>query len=571
MKRAEITLGIVGTGGDGVVMLGSYLQRFAALQGYYSQMPRYYDAQIRGGGTAVKLGLCTDSVPLPNDVLDVLVCFSWGKYREFEQELWLGEDTIVIYEKEPDMPIQLPHRSFRIDFSMVSQEVTAADKNKNIVALGLLAKMLGLSDEVLRRAIDRDGEFVLLKETFSAYEAGQGLHFSSSLPDLRLNPALDDSAKLIIHGNKAIAQAAVRAGCREFFGYPITPAAEIMEEMQKQLTKEQSIFLQSEDEIASAGLVIGASLTGAKPISATSGPGFDLMTEFLGLASSAEIPAMIIDVQRCGPSTGIPSKCEQSDLDHAIYGGHGDAPRVVIAPFDVEGCYRLVIEGMNIAQYFQTPVILLSDQWLGQTFVAVSDEFIKRDYPIYDRKKPSKGELKTYQRYRLTEDFISPIVDMGDDGPTYRITGLTHGITGAPAFDFETHQRMHEKRWHKLKPLSKRRDLVRIFGEEECDNGIISWGSSAQFVLETVRYLGLENKVKVCVPELLHPCTDRVKEFLKSTKRLLIVEMNYSGQLYRYLRSCADLPKNTAVYHRAGGRPFSRTELTEAITKVAIE
>jgi 2-oxoglutarate ferredoxin oxidoreductase subunit alpha len=569
MKKGEITIGFVGAGGDGVVVLGSYLQRFAALQGYFSQMPRYYGAQIRGGGSAVKLSLCAESPSLPKDILDVLVCFSWEKYREFEQELWLGKNTIVIYEKEPDMTIELPHKSFKIDFSTASQEATATDKNKNIIALGLLTRMLAFSDEALRRAIDRDGEFILLKENLPAFEAGQGLYFSVTLPDLGLHPALDDSAKLVIHGNAAMAQAAVRAGCREFFGYPITPSAEIMEEMQKQLTHEHGVFLQSEDEIASSGLVIGASLTGAKPISATSGPGFDLMTEFLGLASSAEIPAMIIDVQRCGPSTGIPSKCEQSDLDHAIYGGHGDAPRVVIAPYDLEGCYRLVIEGMNIAQYFQTPVILLSDQWLGQTFLAISDEFMKRDYPVYNRKKPSKGELKQYQRYQPTEDFVSPMVDVGDEGLTYRTTGLTHGDTGAPAFDFETQQRMHEKRWNKLKPLRKRDDLVRIFGEEECDRGIVSWGSSAQFVLETVKYLGIQNKVKVCIPELLYPCTDKVEEFLKSMKRLLVIEMNYSGQLYRYLRSCAGLPADTEVYCRAGGRPFSRTELTEAIAKVA--
>ncbi len=569
MKKVEITIGLVGTGGDGVVILGSYLQRFAAMQGYYSQMPRYYDAQIRGGGTAVKLSLCAEFASLPKDILDVLVCFSWEKYRDFEQELWLGENTVVIYEKEPDMAIDLPHKSFQIDFSKASQEVTATDKNKNIIALGLLTKMLALSEEALRQVIDWHDEFILLKENLPAFEAGQGLYFSSHLPDLGLHPALDDSSKLVIHGNAAIAQAAVHAGCRAFFGYPITPAAEIMEEMQKRLTYEQGIFLQAEDEIASAGFVVGASLTGSKAISATSGPGFDLMTEFLGFASAAEIPTMIINVQRCGPSTGIPSRCEQSDLDHAIYGGHGDAPRVVIAPCDVEGCYRLAVEGMNIAQHFQTPVIILSDQWLGQTFVAISDDFMKQDYPIYNRKKPSKEELEQYQRYQLTEDFISPMSDMGDEGPTYQITGLTHGNTGALAFDFETQQRMHEKRWNKLKPLRKRDDLVRIFGEKECDRGIVSWGSSAQFVLETVRYLGLEKKVKVCVPELLHPCTDRVEEFLKSMKRLLVIEMNYSGQLYRYLRSHTELPANTEVYCRAGGRPFSRTELTKSITKVA--
>jgi pyruvate/2-oxoacid:ferredoxin oxidoreductase alpha subunit len=158
------------------------------------------------------------------------------------------------------------------------------------------------------------------------------------------------------------------------------------------------------------------------------------------------------------------------------------------------------------------------------------------------------------------------MVDMGDEELPYRTSGLTHNDTGAPAFDFETHQRMHRKRQEKLEPLRNREDLVRTAGDEECERAIITWGSSAQFVLETVRALGIQNSVKVCIPELLYPLPSRVEQFLRSTKRLLVIEMNYSGQLHRYLRSCADLQAKTSVYCRAGGRPFSINELTDAIT-----
>jgi 2-oxoglutarate ferredoxin oxidoreductase subunit alpha len=292
------------------------------------------------------------------------------------------------------------------------------------------------------------------------------------------------------------------------------------------------------------------------------------MTESMVLASSAEIPLVIVDVQRCGPSTGMPSKSEQSDLNHAIYGGHGDAPRVVMAPYDVEGCYRLLIESINIAQYFQTLVIFLSDQWLGQTPVATNDEFLKKDYPIRGRKRPAGKDLEDYRRYRLTEDSISPMSVVGDPGLVYQTTGLTHNEKGRPAFDFETHQRMHEKRWQKLAPLCQRDDLVKVFGKEESSRGIITWGSSAQVVLETIKELGLENKVKVCVPELIYPLSERIEGFLRATEKLLVIEMNYSGQLYRYLRSQIDLPPNTKTYNRAGGRPFSRKELTGPIMEI---
>ncbi|MFC1957918.1 2-oxoacid:acceptor oxidoreductase subunit alpha, partial [Chloroflexota bacterium] len=414
-----------------------------------------------------------------------------------------------------------------------------------------------------------DKELILLKKNLSAMEAGEQLSLKFSFPELKLSSAADPSPKVILHGNGAIAQAAVRAGCRAFFGYPITPAAEIMQEMQEQLSLTGGTFLQAEDEIASAGLVMGASMVGVESMTATSGPGFDLMTEMIGLASSAEIPVVIVDVQRCGPSTGIPSKSEQSDLNHAIYGGHGDAPRVVIAPYDLEGCYRLIIESLNIAQYYQTPVILLSDQWLGQTFVATNIDFLKKDYPRKKIKRPTRKDLGRYCRYKLTDDFVSPMAVVGDEGLVYQTTGLTHGEKATPASDFQTQQIMHEKRWKKLMPLCQRDELIKIFGKQECQSAIITWGSSAQIVLEIVKDLGLQSQVKVCVPELIHPLPDAVKSFLRSTEKLLVIEMNYSGQLYHYLRSQVDLPPQTQIYNRVGSRPFSKNELARPIAEVA--
>lgn len=353
-----------------------------------------------------------------------------------------------------------------------------------------------------------------------------------------------------------------------FFSYPITPAAEIMHEMQQELSLGKGTYLQAEDEIASSGMVLGASLTGAKAMTATSGPGFDLMTEMLGFATSAEIPLVIIDVQRCGPSTGIPSKSEQADLNHAIYGGHGETPRVVIAPYDVEGCYRLAIESINISQQFQTPVILLSDQWLGQTFVSTSDEFLNKYYPT-ESGKQATNNLDEYHRYRLTDDSISPMADVGSEGLEYQTTGLAHNEKGEPSFSFEMNQTMHLKRWNKLLPLCHRDELVKVFGREESTMGVITWGSSAQVVMQTVKDLRLEDTIKICIPELIHPLPERVKGFIESIERLLVIEMNYSGQLHRYLRSQIDLPRSTEIYARAGGQTFRRKELAGPLTEIA--
>jgi 2-oxoglutarate ferredoxin oxidoreductase subunit alpha len=567
--RDSITLGVVGAGGQGIVAMGSLLQRIAASQGYFSQMPRYYTAQIRGGGSAIKISLDARRLSLPKDVLDVLVCFSWEKFIEFGQELSLGPDTVVVYEDDPPADVHLPQNTFQVGFSNISEDRTGSPRNRNLVALGLLSRMLSFSTERVTELAEEDAALMLLKDNIVAVEAGEDVFATLSLPELGLEPPQDASAKAVMHGNAAMAQAAIRAGCKAYFGYPITPSAEIMKEMLERLFYEGGVFIQAEDEIAAAGMAIGASFTGMKSLTGTSGPGFDLMTESIGLAAAAEIPIVIIDVQRCGPSTGIPSKSEQSDLDHAIYGGHGEAPRVVMAPYNVEGCYRLVIESFNISEQFQTPVVMLSDQWLGQTFVAVKDDFVKNDYQVVDRKKPSEQDMDDYHRYRKTEDFISPMAVAGDDGAVYRTTGLTHEESGSPTFDFETHRALHEKMWGKLTPLRRRDELVKLFGKKDSKKGIVTWGSSALAVIETISDLGLQNEVKVCVPELIHPLPDQVVRFIESVDKLLVIEMNYSGQMHRYLRSQIDLPGNTKVYSRVGGRPFSREELIGPIKGVA--
>ena len=561
----RVTIGIAGAGGDGVVVLGSFFQKIAASCGYYSAMPRYYGAQIRGGGSAVKLSLDAERFSIPKDTLDILVCFNWDKYLEFTTELQQSQDTIVIYEYDPPQGIKLPAASFKIDFSTKSEETTESPKNKNLVALGLLAKIVGLPEKYIKQTIKDNHALGLLKDKMTAFEEGERLFTELSIPELSLPVPVSDVSKIILHGSAAMARAAIRAGCKSFFGYPITPAAEIMQEMQEKLPQQEGTFVQAEDEIASAGMVVGASLSGVKAMTSTSGPGLDLMTEMMGLAASAEIPMLIVDVQRCGPSTGIPSKSEQSDLNHAVYGGHGDAPRVVMAPYDLEGCYRLIIEGFNIAYGFQTVVIMLSDQWLGQTMVAVDDTFLHEKYQIVETVKPDSTAQEQYCRYQLGEDFISPMAAAGDEGLTYQATGLTHNTCGAPAFDFETQQMMHEKRWQKLMPLCQRDDLVKVFGAEESGKGIISWGSSAQVVLEVVRDLDLLEQVKVCIPELLYPLPDKLARFVASTEMLLIIEMNFSGQIHRLLRSNIDLPEKTVVYNRTGGHPFSKQELVASI------
>lgn len=568
--RKDVNIGIVGTGGDGVVALGGILLKLTADQGYYASRAQHTEAQIRGGGSAVKLSLSTEPIWLPRDELDILVCFDWEKFLIFKQELPIGKKTIVFYEENPLNKIILPNKSFKIPFSQKSREATGSEKSKNIVALGLLRKVLGLPEKKVRELIDKEFKHPaegLLESNLAAFKLGESLFTAGGFPRLRLYRLRKVYPKIVLHSNEAVGRGAIRAGCRFASVYPITPGSEGMDYLARELPKLGGVFVQGEDEIASMGFAVGASLTGAKAIDITSGPGFDLKIEMLGLAVAAEIPLVLIDVQRGGPSTGIPGKTEQSDLSQAIYGGHGDAPRVVLAPYNLEGCYRLCVEAFNLAEYYQVPVILLSDQWLGQTLVATDEDFLKKEYQIIERKKPSEKKREDYRRYRLAEDFISPMANVGDEGFVYQTTGLCHNEEGKPVQSQEMSQLMHEKRRKKLLPLLRRKDLVKILGNQKAEIGIMTWGSSGQAVLGTVKSLGLEKKVKVCIPELIHPLPEKIIQgFLKSTKRLLVVEMNDSGQFYQHLLKCQlELPKKTNVYKRVGGRPFGLKELSKAI------
>ncbi len=567
--RNELTIGIAGAGGDGVVVLGTLLQRLAASQGYCGQMPRFYGPQIRGGASAIKLSLDTTQASVPADTVDIMICFNWEKYTELGQELPLGNDTVLFYDDLPPQEgIALPKQSFQVHFSETSKDSTGKTTAKNMVALGFLERVLALPEGLSKGAVVEDGASALLGKNGPAINAGRLLLSELPFAELRLSAPKDPSPKIVLHGNSAVAKAAIRAGCRAFFGYPITPASEIMEEMQERLSQGNGAFVQAEDEIAAIGMALGASLTGAKSMTATTGPGLDLMTEMIGLASGAEIPVVIVDVQRGGPATGIPSKLEQSDLNHVIYGGHGDAPRVVLAAYNLEGCYSLLIESFNISERYQTPVILLSDQRLGQTTVATSGKVFEADYPIVERKRPGREHRDRYQRYEITEDYISPMAFAGDEGFVYQGTGLEHNEKGRPAFDFATHQRMHEKRWRKLAPLRDRDEFVKVFGRDKTRKGIVTMGSSAQFVLETVKHLGLQDEVRICIPELLHPMPRKLASFIGALESLLVVEMNHSAQLYHYLRSQVDLPSHTEAYARAGGLAFSIKELSGPITKL---
>jgi 2-oxoglutarate ferredoxin oxidoreductase subunit alpha len=333
--------------------------------------------------------------------------------------------------------------------------------------------------------------------------------------------------------------------------------------------------VQTEDELAAIGAVVGGSFAGAKSMTATSGPGLSLMSEMIGLSSIAEIPSVIFNVQRGGPSTGIPTKSEQSDLDHALHGSHGDTPRVVLACCDVEDAFHTTVDAFNIAEEFQVPVIVLSDQLIAQRRETVVAASLVHD--VVERRIALPAANAEYKRYADTEDGVSPMTMPGIAEGMYQTNGLEHDELGRPSSMYVVHERMNAKRYRKLDAIAKRYPLFRCFGADRLESlsytmGILCWGSSAGTVRDAVERMNAEGaRVAAFVPRMLAPLpAAELQSFIDRCERILVVELSHSAQFHRYLRSQVDLPRGrTDVLARSGGKALTVSEVVDRVTSIA--
>jgi 2-oxoglutarate ferredoxin oxidoreductase subunit alpha len=577
----DLIIGIAGAGGDGVVSAGESLITAAALEGYHGIMTKSFGSQIRGGEASCRLRLATRPVLNPNGPLDVAVALNWDDFRRFGAELPVAAGTIVIYESSTGVaPDQLPLPGvkpavvFSVPISELAVQHAGTDKAKNIVVTGLIAGWFGIGRESMlagiRKKFSKKGVAVV-EGNVKAFQAG--LDFASANPlkqDRKLSlPPAGRVAKFLTDGNDLCAAAALFAGCTFFGGYPITPSTEIMQFLDREIWKYGGTVLQAEDEIAGIGSVVGASFAGKKAMTATSGPGMSLKTEMLGLASIAELPLVCVNVQRGGPSTGMPTKAEQSDLFQAAFSAHGDCLRPVLAPTSVADIFGVTVEAFNLAEYYQTPVIVLSDQEIAQRKEIV-DSFDPARFSILERRRPTGPELTNYARFKLTESGISPISHPGMPGGNYLAAGIEHNEAGRPTASGEMHARMNEKRFEKFWPLKDRRDLFAVEGDPEAPVGMVSWGSVAGVAREALRLAQAEGlQVKLLVPTLLYPVAEPVyQDFFASVRRGLFIEQSHQAQLYRLVRMYVDFPAVVKPLARSGSNPILASEVLERLREM---
>ncbi len=578
----DIVIGMAGAGGDGVVSAGDSLVAAVAREGYHAVMTKSFGPQIRGGESSCRVRLSTDRVHNPGGALDIAVALNWDDFLKFGAELKVDGHTIVVYDSKtgvaPDkLPLVgvVPAEVFAVPISELTRTSAGTEKAKTSVVLGLLSSWLGLARDALllglKKKFGKKGEELLVANQ-KAFEAGYAYAAEHPMkqPLTMAQPATKGEPKLLTDGNDITAAAAIFAGCEFFGGYPITPSSEVMHLLGREIWKYGGAMLQAEDEIAGIGTVVGASFAGKKAMTATSGPGMDLKTEVLGLASIAELPLVLLNVMRGGPSTGLPTKPEQSDLLQACFSAHGDVLRPVLAPTCVADSFDVTVEAFNMAERYQTPVIILSDQEIAQRKETV-DPIDTSRYAIEERRRPTDAELQKYARFAATESGISPISHPGMEGGAYLAAGIEHNELGAPSASGSVHTRMNEKRFRKFATLYKRRDLVSVEGDPQAPIALVAWGSVAGICREAMSKAKADGlAVKLLVPTLVYPFVEDVwSEFFASVRAGLVVEQSFQGQLYRLMRMFLEVPKGVVPFARSGANPFQPTEVVARLRELS--
>ena len=567
-EARSFSVAIAGSGGAGVMTAGTLLLDAAARAGLYGLMVRTSGPQIRGGEAAALLRIGARPVATLDDRFDVLLAIDWQNLNRFGDEIPIDAGSLLIGDSDAgDAPDVFLRQGARLHALPLKKTAKAAGGGwVNMVALGLAGSLAGLPaaalQEALRASWKRSAE--ALSPNLAALQQGVALAHGLGGPrPAPLEPAAlpGGRARWLLSGNEAAGCGALRGGVRFVAAYPITPATELLEWMAPALARLGGSLLQAEDELASVNMIIGASYGGVPSLTATAGPGLALMTEGIGLAVAAEVPIVVVDVMRGGPSTGIPAKSEQSDLSFAVDGLHGDAPRLVLAPNSIGDCLATAEWAVQLAEALQSPALLLSDQFMGQSR-AVMDQ--PTQAPVPACRLVAAADTPDYQRYADTPSGVSPMAIPGTPGITYTADGLEHTERGIPSSQARDHVKQLDKRLRKLMLHDYGPRWADIEGEGEL--AVITFGSTTAAVREAVeRAVAAGTRLRLLSIRLLAPLKpDVVDQALAGVRQVLVVEQNHGGQLLRYLRSRCDLPGRPAGLHRPGPLPLRPGDLTRA-------
>ena len=576
LRNAVIRL--AGNSQDGIQSIGGFLARLAGRTQQDVMTYMTIPSTISGGPSIFQVHLGSGEVLHPGDEADLLVAFYQHSYDSHIAALKDGGVCLFDSGEVREVKHERGIRHIGVPFTAATIEAiggSAKDRGKNLFVLGLLCAAYGLDKEklvsIISRQFGRKDESVL-RNAMLAFDAG----FAYPVGDLQkvtFTPGeAPEDRRISTDGNQMLVSGLLAGGVRYGAAYPITPWSSVMETLRTELPKYGGIFVQAEDELAAVALALGAAYAGHLSITGSSGPGLSLKMEALSYASMAELPLIVINVQRGGPSTGLPTSVEQSDLMQAIYGSHGDAPRIVLAPKDVEDCFYIAVEACRLARKYSCPVIILSDQALSSRIEAFSEPNLDEwwsDAVLDLSQRPQ--DFRPYPLDQITRH--APPGAKTADGKYPIVTGLEHDEWGHPSGNPAMHQKMTNKRRNKLVELSKELPLPEVFGDAQGDVLLVGWGSTYGPIRESVDRLRSEgHRIGAIHLRHIHPMPAGLDAIFSGFKRILVVEMNDSGvygfgQLGMLLRAAYADPKITSLC-KTDGLTFRIREIVTGVEKV---
>jgi 2-oxoglutarate ferredoxin oxidoreductase subunit alpha len=582
----DAVIRLAGNSQDGIQTAGAFLARLAGRSEHDVMTYMTIPATISGGPSIFQVRIGSGEVLSAGDEADFLVAFYQHSYQDHLG--FLREGGVLLYDSDNVEPNLDDKRFVYVGVPITGLTVealggTAKDKGKNIFVLGLISKIFNLDVDKLTRLITEKfggkNESVV-NTALMAFQAGYAYPVGTVLTKhyrFEHIPRASGRAQITMDGNQALAYGLIAGGVRYGAGYPITPWSSVMETLRRELPKYGGIFVQAEDELASVSIALGCSYAGYLAVTGSAGPGISLKAEAIGWASMAELPIIICNIQRGGPSTGLPTNVEQSDLHQAIFGSHGDSPRVVLAAASVEDCFYIAIEAARIARKYSTPVFILSDTSLATRIEAFDEPDLSK---LMIDPKPDLTPRQTHKPYPI--DQITQHVAPGTrilDGKYPLLAGLEHDEMGHPTGSPKLHMAMTAKRRNKLRKLAEEIPVPEVYGDQEGDTLLVGWGSTYGPIHDAVK-MAREQGEKIGALHLrhIHPLPNGLEKIWPKFKRIVTVEMNDQGlygfgQLATILRARYCEPKIESVTKTDGltfrvkeildgvfkGRPFART------------
>ncbi len=542
-RISEAVIRIAGNSQDGIQAIGGFLARLAGRSEQEVMTFMTIPATISGGPSIFQVRIGSGEVLSAGDEADVLLCFYQHSYEGHISSVKKG--GIILYDSDhvqPNPELQADYHHVGVPISGLTVEAiggTAKDKGKNIFALGLVAKMFDLNLPKLERLIrERFGgkDESIVNNALAAFHAGYAHSLGGIIETFQFVDAQKRSGhQVVMNGNEALAYGLIAAGVRFGAGYPITPWSDIMELLRRDLPKYGGMFIQTEDEIAAISMALGGSYAGRVAVTGSSGPGISLKTEALGWGVMAEMPLVVIDVQRGGPSTGMPTNVEQSDLNIAVNGGHGDSPRVVLAPANVEDCFYTAIDAVNIARNYSVPVIVLSDQAIATRIEAFEEPDLQK---VCQDLTPDLTPVEDHKPYDLSaKNSVTQHVPPGRkilSGKYPVATGLEHDEMGHPTGSPKMHKEMTDKRRKKLQALAATLPTPKVYGPSEGNVLLVGWGSTQGPLREAVdRARAAGDSVSAINIRHINPLPPGLENIFSGFNHVFVVEMNDEG-LYGY-------------------------------------